>query len=467
MRGGRGLRTKSFVTLTLLSTFVLALVGATLINIGAAKPGTRIFVDPNTNSANINETFTININVAEVSKLYAWQFNLNWNATLLDVVSASEGPFLNSSGAYHSYSVFKLNFPVVGQMHAEATLLGEPTAPSGSGTIAYVTFRVKARGVSALDLYETILLNFFGTSVSHTVEDGYFTYPLPKIKFNPPTVRNATLTAGMTFVVDINISEVEHLYTWSLNMSWTAGVLNASSVTEGDFLKDQGDTSFIYNVNETAGYLYVNSTLTGEPIAGVDGEGVLVSITFTVKTVGSTSIDIIKSVLLQQNRAFIPHKVIGHGYFNNILRDIAITNIDVPSSVTAGTEVNVNVEIKNKGTVAENVTVNVNVTGTNYVKSLGTKSHKGLAANATVTLTFTWSTSGVAAGEYTVKAVTNVVPDEASTGDNSGTAIINVSAGLFGLPFEVVIGAIVGVVAVGGIVAFWFLRRGKSKATGS
>jgi len=467
MRGGRGVRTKSFVTLTLLSTFVLALVGVILINIGAAKPGTRIFVDPNTNSANINETFTININVADVSRLYAWQFNLAWNATLLDVVSASEGPFLNSSGAYHSYSVFKLNFPVQGKMHAEATLLGEPAtaAPTGSGTIAYVTLRSKGTGISTLDLFDTILLDYFypqSPPIPHTVEDGYFAFPLPKITFNPQTIRNTTLTADKTFSVDINISDVEYVYTWSLNMNWTASVLNVSSVTEGDFLKNQGSTSFKFD--ETAGSLYVNSTLTGAPAGGVSGAGVLVTVTFKVMAVGSTSIDITKGVLLQNDGTFIPHKVIGHGYFNNILRDIAINNIDVPSSVTVGSEVNVNVVVKNKGTVVEDVTVTVNVTGTNYAKSLGTKSYQSLAASTNTTLTFTWSTSDVSTGNYTVRAATNVVPDEANTSDNSGSATITVTAGALALPWVMIV-AVAAVVAVAGIGAFFVLRRGKGKAT--
>jgi hypothetical protein len=49
----------------------------------------------------------------------------------------------------------------------------------GSGTAAYVTFRVKRYGTSKLDLYDTVLIVYHpneGSSerVSHTVSDGYF-----------------------------------------------------------------------------------------------------------------------------------------------------------------------------------------------------------------------------------------------------------------------------------------------------
>ena len=44
-------------------------------------------VDPNTNSANLNETFTVNITVADVQNLYGLAISFHWNKTVLEPAS--------------------------------------------------------------------------------------------------------------------------------------------------------------------------------------------------------------------------------------------------------------------------------------------------------------------------------------------------------------------------------------------
>lgn len=54
---------------------------------------------------------------------------------------------------------------------------------------------------------------------------------------DPPEIRDDTLQAGSNFAVSIDVSDVSDLYGWEVNMTWDASIVNATTITEGDFLK--------------------------------------------------------------------------------------------------------------------------------------------------------------------------------------------------------------------------------------
>ena len=104
-----------------------------------------------------------------------------------------------------------------------------------------------------------------------------------------------------------------------------------------------------------------------------------------------------------------------------ILHDIAITNVTAsPSTVKIGELVSINVTVVNEGT--ENETFNVTVYYNNTV--IGAQFITELASGASQLLTFSWNTSDVSAGTYTIKALATPVTDETDTNDNTFTDVI-------------------------------------------
>jgi len=88
--------------------------------------------------------------------------------------------------------------------------------------------------------------------------------------------------------------------------------------------------------------------------------------------------------------------------------DVAVTSVTPsPTEVTIGEPVTITVVVKNNGSVAEtfNVTAYYNTT------EIATQTVTNLAAGANKTLTFTWDTTGVAVGNYTIKAVAILAGD--------------------------------------------------------
>lgn len=96
-------------------------------------------------------------------------------------------------------------------------------------------------------------------------------------------------------------------------------------------------------------------------------------------------------------------------------RDIAIINV-APSTTTAvaGTTVNINVTVRNEGSMKETF----NVTTYYDNNKIGTQTVTDLSPEATTILTFNWNTSTLPLGNYTIKAEASTVPSEIDTADN-------------------------------------------------
>lgn len=123
-------------------------------------------------------TFSVDINIADVKDLFAYQFRLSWKGPLLNVTSVVEGPFLKTVGStFFIKKIFNSPDPagVSNYILVGCTRIGEIQGVSGSGTLATVTLFVEETGQTVLDLYDTILVNYDAERIPHTVLDGLFT----------------------------------------------------------------------------------------------------------------------------------------------------------------------------------------------------------------------------------------------------------------------------------------------------
>lgn len=105
--------------------------------------------------------------------------------------------------------------------------------------------------------------------------------------------------------------------------------------------------------------------------------------------------------------------------------DIGITGVSAPSAVIQGTTANVQVTVQNQGNQDVDATFDVTLKDTTDNVPIGTQSVPGLAAGASTTLTFAWSTTGSSIGSHTL------IARHAFTDDNGandlGTAVVTVN----------------------------------------
>ena len=114
-----------------------------------------------------------------------------------------------------------------------------------------------------------------------------------------------------SFTINVNVQDVNALYSFGVKIGFNRFVLEVTGVAEGSFLKDAVSTAFVYKV--FADYVDVGCTTLGAS-PGVSGSGTLFTVTFHVKDAGTSDLDVFYSVLLDPTLTQITHDT-ANGYF--------------------------------------------------------------------------------------------------------------------------------------------------------
>jgi hypothetical protein len=156
---------------------LMALFCAVLISECSAD--TISVVGPSTNP-NMGDTFAVDVDVTGITDLYAFQFDLSFDPTLLSAVSVTEGDFLPSGGT--TFFIPGTIDNVGGTVSANAdTLIGAIPGVTGDGMLAEFEFTALAVGTSTLSFANEILLDSSLNDITAdtTFENGSVTVDAP------------------------------------------------------------------------------------------------------------------------------------------------------------------------------------------------------------------------------------------------------------------------------------------------
>jgi len=149
----------------------MLILSMAMVSVSADPQLPKLFIDPPIyTAALIDEIFSINVKIANVTGLATFEFKLGYNTTLLDAVDALIGPFppnpefakvINEPEGY--VLVYVMCSPV-----------------DGNGTLATITFKTTYAGSAscALDLYDTVLGDASGDPIVHDVEGGNYEFAI-------------------------------------------------------------------------------------------------------------------------------------------------------------------------------------------------------------------------------------------------------------------------------------------------
>lgn len=244
--------------------------------------------------------------------------------------------------------------------------------------------------------------------------------------------QTAGLNVGDTFQISVLVSNVVDLYGWQFKLTYRSDALNATSISEGSFLKKDGASTFFWNVkftdnyNETHGLIIAACTRTRVE-TGVDGDGTLATIVFKVKAAVTTVLHLFETKLIDSASPFghpIPHTTVD-GEVHAGFHDVAVTDIEVTTArVYVGQVVEIHVLVKNNGEYAETFDV------TTYydADTIDTQLVDTLPSGSESTLIFLWDTTDVEPDiAYTISAEASVVPGETNLNNNilvDGTVMV-------------------------------------------
>jgi hypothetical protein len=185
----------------------------------AYAEGTTIQIVPPTSTVPVGTSFTVNITVTNVTDLAVWEVQIFYLNAILNCSKAVKGPFLQKDGhsQFFASTINNAYNTTHGWILVGASRIGNWTGVSGSGTLATITFKAKAAGITPLHLTDTSLKDSTPPPrhpISHTAIDG-------------------TVTAVLEEFHDVAITDVKPWH--SVEARGFKAKINVTVVNEGNF----------------------------------------------------------------------------------------------------------------------------------------------------------------------------------------------------------------------------------------
>jgi hypothetical protein len=250
------------------------------------------------------------------------------------------------------------------------------------------------------------------------------------IAINPQT---SNVTGGQIFNINVTVNNIANFTSWQLSLFYLRSILNCSNAVEGPFLRTAGGTFFNANItnnyNSTHGRVLSYDTLLGATNA--TGSGVILTLTFKAMSGGTTDLTLTDVKLGDEK---IPPQPIPFTAINGTVtvsggaHDVAITSAaSLKTIIGQGYTGNVTVTAEDHGGYPE--TYGVTIYGNTTI--IGNASLSQSPGDSTI-LTIIANATGLATGNYTLTAVADTVPGEATPGDNTYVLAYPVHVGVPG-----------------------------------
>ena len=157
--------------LIIICLLALAVTQVSIPEAGAAAPGPRVRIEPADLVVGLNETFVVQVVIEEAGDLGAFQFDLTYDSSILQVTEAVLGDFLGSTGRSMVPIGPEVN-DAQGRVTFGAISFGSGPGPSGTGVLATITCIAQGEGSAALELREVQVLDTAVSAQRVTVEGG-------------------------------------------------------------------------------------------------------------------------------------------------------------------------------------------------------------------------------------------------------------------------------------------------------
>jgi hypothetical protein len=185
------------------------LVGTVLVLLVMASAGaTEVKVDPASQTVAAGDAFQVNITVENVVDMKADQAVLNFDPSVMQVTSVTEGDFLESTGG--SAIGTKDYDNTAGRAWVGYSLYGTFTPVSGSGILATIEFEIDPNapgGTHDLSLTGVELINASNGDISTGVTNGTITIPKPIVPVPVLSGIGMIVLIGMLAIVAISVTK--------------------------------------------------------------------------------------------------------------------------------------------------------------------------------------------------------------------------------------------------------------------
>ena len=156
---------------------------------------------------------TIAINIDATSDVHAFQFDLEFNPEVLHGVKATNGGFLDSDGKTIFWIPPKIDNEKGRITGISAARIGTTKGILGTGTLAYVTFKIRNPGISKLSLLNAVLSGSSGTRLQFVAESTSVT-----IERTPQAKIELSARWAGTIIVDVKVENIANLHRFDFEL---------------------------------------------------------------------------------------------------------------------------------------------------------------------------------------------------------------------------------------------------------
>lgn len=131
------------------------------------SPFTTVFIYPDRIHGEVDENFTVYVNVSNVVDLYGWEFKLSWNTDMLNLINVSEGSFLKNHGETFMGKEVEEN-----HIYMYCTLMGNVSGVNGNGVLVSLEFHINHPGNCTLQIYDVTLVSSKEEKINCLIKNG-------------------------------------------------------------------------------------------------------------------------------------------------------------------------------------------------------------------------------------------------------------------------------------------------------
>jgi len=121
------------------------------------SPDTKIHLEPYLNFGNPEQSFNLNINISNARFVCGWETYLWWSPALFDVANVTVGDFLKGPFGNRTTELSFETYPNEGVIHMGGSSTPLNDGVNGNGTLATITFQIKAKGTCNINITRDML----------------------------------------------------------------------------------------------------------------------------------------------------------------------------------------------------------------------------------------------------------------------------------------------------------------------
>ena len=153
--------------------------GVSLLSLAASAAA--ISIEPRSSLTSTCGVVSVNVTIADVTALYAYQFDLAFDpSSVLSATAITEGGFLGSGGGGTFFIPGTIDNTLGTIAFTANTLLGAVPGVGGSGPRSGIQFNALAVGSSPITILNVTLLDSTGADVSAAIQNGAVRVSIPE-----------------------------------------------------------------------------------------------------------------------------------------------------------------------------------------------------------------------------------------------------------------------------------------------